>query len=69
MSVRENSAFGECLEAMIVPENDDINESEIREFCSKHLAKYKIPAYISFIKEIKRSALGKRVYQERDNNK
>ena len=69
VSKRENSAFGECLEAIIVPENDDINESEIREFCSKHLAKYKIPAYISFTKEIKRSALGKKVYQERDNNK
>lgn len=58
---REDSIYGECLEAIVVPINEKLKESDVREFCAKHLAIYKIPSYIIFVKQIEKSSLGKRV--------
>lgn len=59
---KEDEAFGECIEAIIVTNDNKLNGSAIREFCGTHLARYKIPHYIKFVSEIKKSALGKKVY-------
>lgn len=52
--------WGEVGAAFIVPnENTVLTESEVSNFCKGKLAKYKIPKFLRFIKEIPKNEAGK----------
>jgi acyl-coenzyme A synthetase/AMP-(fatty) acid ligase len=63
---REDAIYGECIEAVIVSKDKELTESNVREFCAEHLAKYKVPSYITFVHEIRTSALGKKLYRQKE---
>jgi len=51
---------GEAVKAIIVPkEGEKINEFEIKNFCRKHLASYKIPSIIEFREDLPKTGSGK----------
>ncbi len=55
-----DSVTGECPIAWVVPEaGATMNSETILAFCSKNLAKYKIPREIIFVEKIPRSTVGK----------
>lgn len=52
--------MGEVVKAVIVPkEGEEITEEEIKTFCKKHLAPYKVPVIIEFRKELPKTGSGK----------
>ena len=51
--------FGEAVHAFIVPKRESLTVEEVRDFCAKHLAKYKIPTIIEFIDELPKNTTGK----------
>ena len=58
--IQVNPEFGETAAAFVVLEDGAaVRESEIQEYCGRHLANEKIPATISFIPEIPRTPTGK----------
>lgn len=52
----------EAVKAYIV--GSDINEEDIRIFCSSKISSYKIPSVIQFVKELHRNELGKIKYED-----
>lgn len=50
--------WGEVGQAFIV-KKATINEEEVIEFCKERLAKFKVPKYVSFIKELPKNDTGK----------
>ncbi|WP_088006596.1 long-chain-fatty-acid--CoA ligase [Indiicoccus explosivorum] len=51
---------GETVKAYIVKkEGHDVTETELDEFCRKHLAAYKVPRIYEFRKELPKTAVGK----------
>jgi len=51
---------GEVPKAFVVlKENENLSDKELREFLKKHLAHFKIPHYIEFIKELPKTRTGK----------
>jgi len=51
---------GETIKAVIVPkEGEEITEFEVKNFCRKHLAGYKVPTIIEFRKELPKTGSGK----------
>lgn len=52
---------GEAVKAFVVLKDASkkINESELIEFCSKRLAKYKVPKAIEFVNELPKTLVGK----------
>ena len=51
---------GEQIKTFVVPmEKEDVTEEELLAFCSKYLAKYKIPTEIEFIDELPKTIIGK----------
>ncbi|TVR00525.1 MAG: long-chain fatty acid--CoA ligase [Desulfovibrionales bacterium] len=51
---------GEIVKAFVVPKDGDvIEQSEIIEFCSKRLAKYKVPRRVEFRGELPKTLVGK----------
>jgi len=61
----EDEVLGEAIKATIVmnPGHKDISAMQVREFCSKKLASYKIPSAIVFEDKVKVNAAGKKVKQ------
>jgi len=51
--------FGEAVHAFIVSKRESLTVEEVRDFCAKHLAKYKIPTIIEFIDELPKNTTGK----------
>lgn len=52
--------YGEAVGAFIIlHEGIDMHESDVREFCTGKIARYKIPKYIFFIKEFPMTGSGK----------
>ncbi len=53
---------GQAMAAYVVPEDDSLTISELAYFCSKSpmLSSYKRPRYFAFVKEIPRTATGKK---------
>ena len=49
----------EAVKAYIVPENDTLNEGDLRRYCKAFLTGYKKPRYYEFRKELPRSDVGK----------
>ncbi len=52
--------YGEVLAALIIPKKpDSLTEEEVRQFCSDHIAHYKIPTYYRFVSEYPMTITGK----------
>ena len=53
--------YGEIVGAFIIKENgfDDLEESDIRDFCIGQIARYKVPKYVFFVKEFPLTTSGK----------
>ena len=51
--------WGEVGCAVIVPKDPQLNEEIIKKHCLERLAKYKIPKYFKFVKEIPKTGAGK----------
>lgn len=51
--------WGEVGCAVIVAKNPQLNEEIIKKHCQERLAKYKIPKYFKFVKEIPKTGAGK----------
>ena len=49
----------EIVKAFVVKDIESLDEEELKSYCKKHLAPYKIPKQIQFIKEIPKSVIGK----------
>lgn len=56
-----NEVYDETVTAVISLEtsSQQIQESDLKEFCTEHLAPYKIPRCIVFMQEIPRNSMGK----------
>ncbi|MGB9677678.1 MAG: class I adenylate-forming enzyme family protein [Candidatus Ratteibacteria bacterium] len=51
---------GESVKAVIVPkEGEELTENEIKNFCRKNLASYKVPSIVEFRKELPKTGSGK----------
>jgi fatty-acyl-CoA synthase len=56
----EDEKWGEVGSAFIVlNENENMTQEEIKNYCLGNLAKYKIPKYFTFINEIPKNEAGK----------
>ncbi len=49
----------EIVKAFVIKNTESLNEEELRTYCKKHLAPYKIPKQVQFISEIPKSVIGK----------
>lgn len=60
-----DTVMGEVVKAVIVlKEGEKAMEDEIKEFCAKHLADFKVPKYIEFLSSLPRNPAGKVVKPE-----
>ncbi|MBO8156213.1 MAG: fatty acid--CoA ligase family protein [Bacillaceae bacterium] len=50
---------GEAVAAFVVAKHDRLTEEELKAYCKEHLAKYKIPASITFMEELPKNTTGK----------
>ena len=50
---------GEVVHCFVVKKDESLTEEELRAYCSKHLAKYKVPAHIEFLDELPKNTTGK----------
>ena len=50
---------GEAVKLFVVKKDDSITAEDVRNFCREHLAAYKVPKVVVFIKELPKSAVGK----------
>ena len=55
----KDSNSGEAVKAVVVRSNGNLTEAELREFCRKDLAAYKVPKLIEFRDELPKSTVGK----------
>ncbi|WP_017754288.1 fatty acid--CoA ligase family protein [Calidifontibacillus oryziterrae] len=51
--------FGEAIKCFVVSKDPSLTEENLKEYCSEHLAKYKIPKSIEFIDELPKNTTGK----------
>ncbi len=51
--------FGEAVHAYVVLKEKTTTEEELREYCAKHIAKYKVPKIIEVIDELPKNSTGK----------
>jgi long-chain acyl-CoA synthetase len=53
-------SYGETVKAFVVPEPGvRLDEAEIIDYCSRHLARYKIPTEVSIMTSLPRGGMGK----------
>jgi acyl-CoA synthetase (AMP-forming)/AMP-acid ligase II len=65
-----HETLGEDIKAFIVKKEDQVTADEIKEYCRKNLADFKVPRQIEFIKELPRNTAGKVLkYQLRETEK
>jgi len=50
---------GEAVNAYVVSKNPELNKEQVLEYCKEHLAKYKVPTTIEFLKELPKNTTGK----------
>ncbi len=55
----QNDKWGEVGQAFVSSDKSQFNESELREHCSKNLAKFKVPQTFHWIQELPKSGAGK----------
>ncbi|BAU27934.1 long-chain acyl-CoA synthetase [Aneurinibacillus soli] len=51
--------FGERIQAYVVRKDESLTEDELREHCSRDLARYKVPRDIIFMEELPKNTTGK----------
>jgi long-chain acyl-CoA synthetase len=51
--------LGESVKSYVVRKNPELTEADLLQFCSEHLAKYKLPTSIEFIEELPKNTTGK----------
>ena len=49
----------EIAAAVVLADNQNLTEAELKAYASEHLAKFKIPKHIRFLDEIPKGATGK----------
>ncbi len=60
-----DSVLGEAVKAVIaLKEGERATEDEIREFCAKHLADFKVPKFVEFVHTLPRNPAGKVIKAE-----
>jgi len=60
-----DSILGEAVKAVIaLKEGERATEDEIKEFCAKHLADFKVPKFVEFVHNLPRNPAGKVVKAE-----
>lgn len=52
-------SLGECVKCYVVCNNQEITEKKLIAYCKEHLAKYKVPSEIEFLKELPKNTTGK----------
>ncbi|MHA1867214.1 MAG: AMP-binding enzyme, partial [Candidatus Heimdallarchaeaceae archaeon] len=64
--IGEKEETKEIVKAYLVkePGHDELTLEEVREYCKKHLAPYKVPRKIEYLEELPRTALGKVLRKE-----
>jgi long-chain acyl-CoA synthetase len=61
----QDSVLGEVPKAVVVlKSNSAVNQEELRKYCARRIAKYKVPATIEFVKELPKTPSGKIQYQK-----
>ncbi|RLQ97270.1 fatty acid--CoA ligase family protein [Falsibacillus albus] len=51
--------MGEAVKCFVVKRDPDLSEKALMEYCTKYLAKYKLPSTIDFIEELPKNTTGK----------
>jgi len=51
--------FGEAVKCYVVSKNPNLTEKDLLDYCSQHLAKYKVPSSIEFLEELPKNTTGK----------
>lgn len=51
--------FGEAVHAYVVLKDPAVSIEEIKEYCAKHIAKYKVPTVIEILDELPKNTTGK----------
>ncbi|WP_243356308.1 fatty acid--CoA ligase family protein [Bacillus litorisediminis] len=54
-----DSTHGEAVKSFVVSNNPHLTADDVIEYCSLHLAKYKLPSYVEFLDELPKNATGK----------
>lgn len=52
-------SLGECVKCYVVCNNQEVTEEKLIAYCKEHLAKYKVPSEIEFLKELPKNTTGK----------
>lgn len=65
-----HETLGEDIKAFIVKKDETVTAEDLKEYCRRHLADFKIPRHIEFIQELPRNTAGKVLkYRLRDAEK
>lgn len=64
----KNNKGEEVVKAFVVKNTETLTEKELKSYCKKYLATYKIPKQVQFIKEIPKSVIGKPLRRFLKNN-
>jgi len=51
--------LGEAVRCYVVKKNPSLTENELMDYCTQHLAKYKLPSSIEFLEELPKNTTGK----------
>ncbi|MFE8700272.1 fatty acid--CoA ligase family protein [Cytobacillus sp. FJAT-54145] len=51
--------LGEAVRSYVVSKNPELTAEQLHEYCSEHLAKYKVPSSIEFLEELPKNTTGK----------
>ena len=60
---RRDPHMGEIVEAELVLERDQVNLSQVRDYCREHLAAFKIPARMHVVDELPRTAVTGKIHR------
>jgi len=66
-----NEVTGEAVKAFVVKKDPTLTKEEVIAYCREGLAKYKVPSFVQFIKEVPKSNVGKllrRILREMERN-
>jgi long-chain acyl-CoA synthetase len=55
---------GEAVKLFVTSNNPELSGDELRQFCRKELAAYKVPRYVEFLDELPKSTVGKILRRE-----
>ena len=56
--------FGEVIKACVVKKDDSVSPEQIMDHCKKHLASFKKPKQVEFLRELPKNHMGKILKEE-----